>query len=192
MRDEVAVSAEIGAGLSRSRSSTQIEVASSTGARVEIDAVGADADRISEDLRSVPTEGMSDVLLEDRELCPDPAGLSNVGRLREAIDGLSDDIWPQSQARISLATIRPRRLRLKPVEEAQAQLAGGFQAPDPFESVDTADGSEPVIVLRPVDDGRVAGGETVQEVTAVEDAPKTPPGVIVLRLEQVSSQRVPG
>ncbi len=54
-------------------------------ARVQIDAITPDPDALLERRGAVGPERLRDVLLERRELGPDPAGLADVGRWREAV-----------------------------------------------------------------------------------------------------------
>ena len=142
------------------RPAAEVEVAGAADPRVQIDPIAADADRVGEQLGPVGAQRMRDVLLEDRELGADPPRLADVRRLRESVRRAADDVATQPQARIADAAVGTRRLGLQPVEQAEAELPRGLEVACALGRVDADDRPEPVVVLRPVDDGDVAAARS--------------------------------
>src|SRR6185369_6746671 len=96
----------------------------------------------------------------------------------------------QAQTRVPHAAVGPGRFGLQPVEETEAELPGRVQVANPLRGVDRADRPEPVVVLRPVDHGDVTGGEAGLEVALVQNSSEAPPGVPILRLEEMAGERL--
>ena len=87
-------------------------------------------------------------------------------------------------------SVRTRRFRLQPVKEAEAELLRRFDVARLLGAINADDWTEPVVVLRPIDDSDVTSREAIVEVAPVENASKTPPRTIILCLEQESPQRL--
>lgn len=101
-------------------------------------------------------------------------------------------IAAQTQPRVAKTAVRARGLGLQPVEQAQAELSCSLGIAFPLKRIDTANRSEPVVVLRPVDHRDVAGGEALREICSIEDSAEAPPGVTVLGLEEAARQWLVG
>src|SRR4051812_26898384 len=174
------------------RPAPEIEIAGAADTGMKVDPVAADPHRILERLGTVRSQGICDVLLEYGELGAQTPRFPDVGSGRETVRGTADDVATETQSRIADAPVRAWRFRLQPVQQARAELSGGFQIASLLGRVDSDDGAEPIIILRPVHDGDVAARESLLEIASIENATETPPRVVVFSLEQESRQRLAG
>src|SRR5215211_220315 len=152
-----------------------IHVAASCGAGMQVNAVGADTNAVVEVLGSSRSVSRLDahVLLQHRELGPDAAALANVDMPGEAIAG-TDDVGPKTQAPVSCATVEPGRLGLHPVEHREAELPRALQMFVPLRFTDAYERTQPVVYLRPVDQGDVTIEQALGVVLSGEYAPVVP------------------
>src|SRR5919112_1613376 len=150
-----------------------IHVVAIRGAGMQVYAVGADAHAVVEVLGSprVAPYLNADVLLQHRELGIDASALAHVDALREAVPG-PDDVGTKTQAPVPHAAVEPNRLGLHPVKHREAELPRALQMFVPLRFSD--DRAEPVVYLRPVDQGDVAIERAPGEVLAGEYAPVVP------------------
>src|SRR5215208_2142057 len=164
-----------GAERNLERPAAHIHVVASCGAGMQVYAVGADAHAVVEVLRSPRPASRLDahVLLQHRELGPDAATLAHVNAPGEAVRG-TDDVGTKTQAPVPYATVEPVRLGLHPVQHREAELP---RTPQMFVSLrffDAYERAEPVVYLRPVDQGDVAIEQAIGDVLAGEYAPVVP------------------
>src|SRR5215208_357808 len=138
-----------GAERNLERPAAHIHVATSCGAGMQVYAVGADAH----------------VLLQHRELGPDAAALAHVYTPGEAICG-ADDIGTKTQAPVSYATVESGRFGLHPVQHREAELPRASQMFVSLGFSAAYERADPVVYLRPVDQGDVAIEQITGEVLA--------------------------
>src|SRR5215210_4305854 len=164
-----------GAERNLERPAAHIHVAASCGAGMQVYAVGADAHAVVEVLCSPRPASRLDanVLLRHRELGPDTAALAHVDTLGEAVPG-SDDVGTKTQAPVPCATVEPGRLGLHPVQHREAELPRALQMFVSLRFSDAYEGAQPVVYLRPVDQGDVAIEQAIGDVIAGEYAPVVP------------------
>jgi len=90
---------------------------------MQVDAVAADPDRgVEGDGPEGAADLEGDVLLHDGPLGDDAPRLADVGGLGEPVGRAVHHVGPQPQARPAGAPVRPWRLGLQPVQQAEAQL----------------------------------------------------------------------
>src|SRR5215216_5464826 len=149
------------------RPAAHIHVATSCGAGMQVYAVGADAHAVVEVLRSLRPASRLDahVLLQHRELGPDAAALAHVYTPGEAVCG-ADDIGTKTQAPVSYATVESGRFGLHPVQHREAELPRASQMFVSLGFSAAYERAEPVVYLRPVDQGDVAIEQITGEVLA--------------------------
>lgn len=147
---------------------------------MQVQAVAAHPHRVIAHFGPVRPKRVGDVLLYGRELGPDPSCCSHLRRWRGAIGRAADHVEAQPRARIAGAAVRTWRLGLEPVEQAQAQLVGGVEGAFPPRWGDADDRPGPAVVLRPVDDGHVVGGEAGTKIGPIQDAPRSPPRMVIV------------
>src|SRR5690606_30014880 len=135
---------------------------------------------------------MSYVLLEHRELGTNAPGLANVRRLRQSVDRSAHYIAAKAKPWITYSAIGPRRFRLKPIKQAEAELPSGFLVPCLFDFIYAANRTEPVIVLRPINDCDFAGTKAFFEIGNIKNSSEIPPGLAIFRLEKISSDWLVG
>src|SRR5215217_31288 len=157
------------------RPAAHIHVVASCGAGMQVYAVGADAHAVVEVLRSPRPASRLDahVLLQHRELGLDATALAHVNAPGEAVRG-TDDVGTKTQAPVPYATVEPVRLGLHPVQHREAELPRASQMFVSLRFSDAYQRAEPVVYLRPVDQGDVAIEKTLGEGVAGEYAPVVP------------------
>jgi hypothetical protein len=77
-----------------------------------------------------------------------------------------------------------RRLRLKPVQQAEAELSRGIVISSLLGAIHTHNGPEPVVVLRPVHNRDITARKAVLKIAAVQYTAVAPPRVITLGIER--------
>src|SRR4029453_3830204 len=152
-----------------------IHVASSCGAGMQVYAVGSDTNAVVEVLGSSPPVSRLDahVLLQHHELGADAAALAHVNAFGEAVRG-TDDVGTKAQASVPCATVEPGRLGLHPVEHREAELPRALQMFVPLRFTDAYERAQPVVYLRPVDQGDVTIEQALGEVLSGEYATVVP------------------
>src|SRR5690606_20588373 len=135
---------------------------------------------------------MSYVLLEHRELGTNAPGLANVRRLRQSVDRSAHYIAAKAKPWIAYSAIGPRRFRLEPIKQAEAELPSGFQVPCLLDFIYAANRTEPVVVLRPINDCDFAGTKAFFEIGNIKNSSEIPPGLAIFRLEKISSDWLVG
>src|SRR5438128_1464069 len=124
---------------------------------MQIDAVGTDADAVLEMLRSVDACARrdADMLLQYREFGADAVAFAEIGLLGEAVFG-AEHVAAEPQTGIAVAA-GMRRLGLQPIEEGEREAACLVERGARGRLGYAHRGLQPVIHLRPVRDGDIAG-----------------------------------